>query len=449
MSQKLDQIRQRQALLRDETKEIETTAGEGDLSTEQLTRLDEIDAEMSVLDEQEVARMRIDRHRGNSEDNPNQPQAKPNEQRRAGGRVEPMSHPLDKNWGWDPEKPADFAMAVAAACVPGNAGRMDNRLTARMDPPTDYSSTLVPAEGGHAVPPDFREAIRQALMGPDSLLPRTDQYQTQYQAITVPKDDKGPWGTTGPQANWGAEGAQLGESKVDIGQMTVPLEKIHCLMPVTEELLQDAPGMNTYINSKTPEVIRFAVDRGLVSGAGAGSNEPIGFLGHASAVTVTRATSGTVSYADILDMHQRMPPSYHSGAIWLCNSDVLPVLMNMSFQDNTTNPRPVWLPNFQVEGTPYGTILGRPVVLHEAMPGLNSLGDLCYINLPRGYFSVTKAGIGMRQDISIHLHFDFDMTTFRWILRLGGRPWLDAPIARAEVGNTNTWSHTVQLAAGV
>ncbi len=448
---KLPAIREKIAALQDESDQLFTVSETQDFSEDQMDRIDAIDAEMQALRDQELACERVERIRGRAAATADAP-AEMNTPRQAGRRSRPdagdsstrisrMDHPLDRRGGF--EHVGAYCLAVAQACAPGGQAVVDNRLTALMQPTND-SSTTVPAEGGYAVPPDFREAIRQALTGPESLMPRTDMYATEFQAITVPKDDKGPWGTTGPQANWTAEKTQIADSKVSIGQMTVKLEKLACLMPVTEELLQDAPGISSYINRKAPDVIRFKFDEAIVAGTGTG--QPQGFIGHASEVAVNRATANQIKFADVLKMYERMPPNYISGAIWLCNSDVLPVLMNMSFQDNTTNPRPVWLPTFQMADSPYGTLMGRPVVLHEAMPALGSKGDLTFINLERGYFCVEKAGFsGLRQDISIHLYFDYDITSFRWILRVGGRPWLDAPIARAKAGNTKTWSHTVTL----
>jgi len=36
----------------------------------------------------------------------------------------------------------------------------------------------------------------------------------------------------------------------------------------------------------------------------------------------------------------------------------------------------------------------------------------------------------------MHLYFDQGVTSFRWTLRLGGQPWLSAPIARKNGSNT-------------
>lgn len=51
----------------------------------------------------------------------------------------------------------------------------------------------------------------------------------------------------------------------------------------------------------------------------------------------------------------------------------------------------------------------------------------------------------MKNSISMHLWFDQDLVAFKWTLRVGGQPWLQAPVARKSGGNT--LSHFVVLAA--
>ena len=434
----LVETRQRIAELKDEAAKLDETIGEADMTDEQAQRVDDIYDELAVCKKQEKAQMRLEAVRGSEESTTDTPAAEMSGPR---SRIERMPHPLDSKGGF--KSFGDYALSVFQWDRRDGASTRDDRL-AKLQPTTN-SNTGVPAEGGHAVPPDFRENIRQALTGPDSLLPRMDRYETQFQEITLPKDDRGPWGTAGPQATWKAEAAKLDQSKVDIQQRQVKLHKLTTLMPVTDELLNDAPGMNSYINRKAPDVIRFALDTAIVAGTGDGNNQPTGFLGHASEVAVNRTTANQIKYADIQAMLKRMPPSYFRQSFWLCNSDVIPELMSISFRDGTTTPVPVWLPNFQIEAEPYGRLMGRPVVAHEAIPGLGSKGDLILMNGSMGYIALTKGGEDLRQDISIHLYFDYDVHAFRWIMRFGGKPWLDAPIARADTGNTNTWSHTVVL----
>jgi HK97 family phage major capsid protein len=103
---------------------------------------------------------------------------------------------------------------------------------------------------------------------------------------------------------------------------------------------------------------------------------------------------------------------------------------------------PVYLPSGGLSATPYATLLGRPVVPSEVAQQLGYEGDLILVDFSQ-YLTVAKAG-GLRSDISIHLWFDYDVTAFRFIMRLGGQCWWTSPIKRAH--GTNTLSCCVTLA---
>ena len=74
-----------------------------------------------------------------------------------------------------------------------------------------------------------------------------------------------------------------------------------------------------------------------------------------------------------------------------------------------------------LSASPFATLLGRPVIYSQACETLGSVGDIIFWD-PKEYWTGQKAE-GVRQDISIHLFFDFDTTAFRFIYRLGGMPW--------------------------
>ncbi len=122
-----------------------------------------------------------------------------------------------------------------------------------------------------------------------------------------------------------------------------------------------------------------------------------------------------------------MGKSSKRNAVWLINGDVEPQLMSMSFP-GTGTAVPVYLPPGGLSGQPYGTLMGRPVISTEAAAALGDVGDISFVDLKQ-YMSVVKAG-GIRQDVSIHLFFDYDVSAFRFVLRVGGQPWWNTAITR-------------------
>lgn len=96
-----------------------------------------------------------------------------------------------------------------------------------------------------------------------------------------------------------------------------------------------------------------------------------------------------------------------------------------------------------VSGRPEPTLHGLPVLYREACAPLGQEGDLLLVD-PLAYFAALRDP-ATREDVSIHLWFDYDLSAFRFTMRLGGMPWWAAPITRYKTATTI--STIVSLAA--
>lgn len=349
----------------------------------------------------------------------------------------PRVEALEDKGKWGFRTMGEFAACVRTAAARG--GSVDPRLIANA--PTTFSQEGVGADGGFAVPPDFRSEIVKKVMGEDSLIGRTDQQTTSSNAFTVPLDETTPWQSSGGiQAYWESEAGQHTQSKVALAELTTKANKLIALVPVTEELLQDSNSLATYLRTKAPEKMGFRVSDAIVNGTGAG--QPLGFLRSASTIEITPESgqaADTVRFANILNIWSRMYAPCRRNAVWLVNQDIETQLMNMGFRDQNDNP--VYLPPGGLADAPYGRLMGRPVVVSEATPALGSRGDISLIDFSK-YLTVTKVG-GIRSDVSIHLWFDYDVTAFRFVLRVGGQPWWRSAISRFNGSNTLSWAVTL------
>jgi HK97 family phage major capsid protein len=330
-------------------------------------------------------------------------------------------------WGW--QSFGHFAAAVRSASR--NGGAVDPRLI--QNAPTTFGTEGVGEDGGFAVPPDFRTAITQAVMGEESLIARTDLLQSSSNTWTAPKDETTPWqGTGGVQAFWENEAAQFNQSKLALEQLSIRLNKLTALVPVSSELLEDAPGLDSYLRRKAPEKMDFRVTDALISGTGAG--QPLGILNSPSLVTVGKEggqTADTVVFENINNMYSRMLARWRTSAVWLINQDIEPQLTGLNFPGDS---RPVFMPPGGLSQSPFGTILGRPIVPTEACSTLGDVGDIIFASMGQ-YLAIQKVG-GIRAETSIHLWFDFDLMAFRFIMRLAGQPWWSKAVARFKGGNT-------------
>lgn len=422
-----------------------TAAGENrDLTVDERRDYDALDAEFSGLQgdiarfENQLERQNVMNGSAGRQTAPNpaaneptpQPQARTQAQIDAAARrpSQPAQPKADTRGNWGFQTYGMYLNSVRTASARG--GRVDPRLIENA--PTTYGQEGVGADGGFAVPPDFRTEILKKVLGEDSLLARTDQMITTTNGITIPLDETTPWQTSGGiQAYWESEGGQKGQSKPSLGGLTVKANKVIALVPVTDELLEDAPSMASYINSRAPEKIDFKVNEAIIKGTGVG--QPLGILNSAGTVVVDKESgqaADTVLTENIMGMYYRMHAAGKRRAVWLMNSDSEALLWRLKFVDQGSgNAVPMYMPPGGMSAAPYGTLLGRPVMTSEAMPALGDAGDIIFADMD-AYMTVVKSG-GIRQDVSIHLFFDYDITAFRFVLRVGGQPRWNSAIARS------------------
>lgn len=333
---------------------------------------------------------------------------------------------------WDWRHFGEFARAVHGAS--GKGGHVDPRLTARMAL-TTYGSENTGADGGFAVPPDFRAEIQKLVEGEDSLIRLCDQLTSSSNHFTVPKDMGAPWASSGGiQAYWGGEAGALTQSKPSLQSETVPLDKLYCLVPVTDELLEDAPSLDSYLRRKAPEMLNFKVNLAIVQGTGVG--QPNGILNSACLVTVAKESSqvaDTVVFANIVKMWTRLYGPCRPKSVWLINQDIEPKLMTLEFT-GTNSSVPAYLPANGLAGSPYGTLMGRPVLPTQACETLGDLGDILLVDLSK--YMLLQKTTGIRTDVSIHLWFDYDTMAFRFIWRIGGRAWWSAAVSPRDGSST-------------
>jgi HK97 family phage major capsid protein len=180
--------------------------------------------------------------------------------------------------------------------------------------------------------------------------------------------------------------------------------------------------------------IDFAVSLALVQGTGVG--EPQGVLNCGSLVSVaaeSAQSADTLLWENVRNIYSRMYAPLRSSAVWLINQDVEPQLFDM-WAEGTSTSVPVYLPANGAAGQPYNTLMGRPVIPHQACETLGDKGDILFCAWSQ-YLAGVKAS-GLQQDMSIHLWFDYDVTAFRFVMRVGGQCLWSSAIDPRDGSNT-------------
>jgi hypothetical protein len=118
--------------------------------------------------------------------------------------------------------------------------------------------------------PSSRSRSSSLSLGEDSLLPLTDNVEISGNSMAFPKDETTPWGTDGIRAYWQGEAASAIATKPVLGLATLRLKKLMALVPTTDELLDDANALTSYLPDKMAHSIRWKTNESILFGAGNG-----------------------------------------------------------------------------------------------------------------------------------------------------------------------------------
>ncbi len=332
----------------------------------------------------------------------------------------------------------DFAQAVKDACQPGK--RPDDRLLVSAKAASGMGEAFG-SDGGFLVPPEFAQKILERIYAPDSLLGMTDSYTIAGSSISFPRNAEtsrangSRWG--GVRAYWREEGDQATASKPTFGRLQLNLHKLFVLIHASDELLGDTQGMalEQYLLRVATEEINFVAGDAILNGTGAG--QPQGILNSACLVTVNKESgqiAATVVAQNIVNLWARLFGPCRHNAVWLINQDVESQLHTMTVGSGSAATL-AYLPPGGLSAKPYATLLGRPVLPVEWCATLGTVGDILLADL-RHYVTISRGFIDAQ--MSMHLRFDYDESTFRFIFRVDGQPWWSAPLTPYKGSNTQS-----------
>lgn len=335
---------------------------------------------------------------------------------------------------------ADFALSVRAACHPGaRSSGLDERLKALYQPPTgpQAAPSNYHQEGhsseGYMVPPAVRQEIWSIALGDDDLFGMVNPEPTSSNSWEMLADESTPWGATGIQAYWRAEGSQMTASRLATEPRTGKLHELYALVLATGELLQDAPRLNARLVGGAGRAIQWKASEAIVRGTGAG--QPLGYETAPCLVSVAKESgqaADTIVAKNLLKMFSRRLNVPGSRWVWLANSDIVPQLVDLKIGNE-----PSWVAQNQgLAQAPTGMMLSSPIRFTEHAKTVGDQGDIALVDISGYYATVHSSGV--KFDSSIHLYFDYNVEAFRWIFRLGGAPFLSAPVSPANGSNTKS-----------
>jgi HK97 family phage major capsid protein len=287
------------------------------------------------------------------------------------------------------------------------------------------ANETVPSDGGFLVQPNFSSEIFRAATEVGQVVPRVRRIPIGagangliMNAVDETSRATGSrWG--GVQAYWAAEGDTATATKPKFRQMELKLNKLMAVMYATDELLADTTALGAIAQQALSEEITWTAENAIFRGTGAG--QPVGIIGHASTVSVAKETNqpaATILVNNIFKMWARMWSRSRANAVWFVNQDIEPQLLALEFPVGTGG-MPAYMPPGGLSQSPYGTLLGRPIIPVEYASTLGTVGDIILADLTQ-YIMIDKGGIQAAE--SMHVQFLTDQMAYRWTYRLDGQP---------------------------
>jgi len=301
-----------------------------------------------------------------------------------------------------------------------------------------FSST-VPSEGGFLIPEQLRSDLLRVSLENSIVRPRArvipmETLRVPFPAIDATSNVSSVYG--GIVGYWTEEGAALTASQASFGRVVLDAKKLTAYTEVPNELISDSiTSFQAFIDEIFPEALGFYEDYAFLRGTGVG--EPLGVLNGSGLVTFDRAAGSAIAYADVVGMYARMLPSSLNRAVWVASIDTFPTLAQMAVSGATM---PLWLTGGQAIQSPPMTLLGRPIVFTEKVPGVAAAQCLSFIDF--GFYLLGDRQV-MSAMSSPHFKFQNDQTAYRIIERVDGRPWLNSAITPKN--NTATLSPYVTV----
>ncbi len=241
----------------------------------------------------------------------------------------------------------------------------------------------------------------------------------------------------GIQIYWREEAGQKDISNPKFRQGTLTAHKMIGYTEASDELLEDADtSLADFLAGPLgfPGAIAWMEDYSFLRGTGVG--QPQGVVDAPATVAITRTTTSTIKYDDLVNMEAAF---MGRNGIWVATHRAKATLMLMT--GPTGNPVFLW--GNAEKGIP-DTLLGRPIEFVDKLPQVGARGDI-------GLFDFTYYLVGDRQATTFEAtntyKFQTDETAFRAVHRVDGQPWLSKPITLTGIDGSTQVSPFVVIAA--
>jgi HK97 family phage major capsid protein len=298
------------------------------------------------------------------------------------------------------------------------------------------SSMGVGAEGGFAVPTQFRETLlqvtpQQAIFRPRAtIIPAGSPPDSE---VSMPALNQGAAQNMygGVTVQWIGEGDTKPETDMRIKEIKLKPHEVAGHIIVTDKLLRNWGAAEAVLSAQLRLAVTGAEETAFYNGNGVA--RPLGILSSPARININRAVANQIAYADVVGMYARLRQGM--SPVWIASQTCIPQLATIADASSAN----LWIQNAAAGMPP--SLMGIPVLFHERSVALGTAGDLVLADL--SYYLI-KDGSGPFVMASEHVYFTSNRTVIKVFWNVDGSPWLNEPIP-LEGSAANTVSPFVVL----
>jgi HK97 family phage major capsid protein len=297
--------------------------------------------------------------------------------------------------------------------------------------------------GGYTVPGGMYDQLMQVAGEASIVRSRAQIVPMATDEIDVPLLDQ----TTAPSAGntafyggvtatWSAEAATLSETEPKFRQAKLTAHELTGYTEVSRTLIQNsAISVDALLRQLFGGAVGWYEDYAFLRGNGIG--KPLGVLNSPALIaTAARGSATAITFANARKVWVRVPMSSRSRVVWLVSQAAEEAVLDMTGTANS-----VFVPTgYYITGTNNAAgqplnyaLLGRPAIVSEKLPALNTLGDFMAVD-----FGMYLVGDRRSMEVATSEHYKFatNQIAYRFVHRVGGMPWLNAAITLADASTT-------------
>ena len=287
---------------------------------------------------------------------------------------------------------------------------------------TKYLRTDVNPDGGYLCPPEFvREIIKPATEISDI---RSVARVRTATGIVLHQPSR----ISLVSSSWEGEGVEDTLSNSKYGKEQLNLRRLSVTVPITrEEMMDSAFDMVSEINSDARE--EFLRKQGIAFVKGNGGNQPEGFMENKNVYELTSATSGVITFDDILDLMAELKDKYEANARFGFNRKTWRYLLKQRYDSG--NFSYIWNAG-NVEGKQPSTIFDKPYFIAPDMDNVAAGNSpIVYGDFKMGYVIADRESLSViRDDVTKKRENKIEFT---FHLRVGGMVVLEEALKKLTV----------------